>query len=66
MLCKQEVASKVSKTPLFEDTSIKSDYYICIDELIDTNPFKVSSSWNLVWKLQVSPKIKNHVWKILF
>lgn len=35
---------------------------LCMQELLDTNRFKVQGSWNLIWKLKVSQKVKKLIW----
>jgi hypothetical protein len=33
-------------------------YRLCMQELLDTLHFKDQGSWDLIWKLKVSPKVK--------
>ncbi|XP_045802907.1 uncharacterized protein LOC123896579 [Trifolium pratense] len=70
-------ASRILATPLYPmddrriwrgesngDYSVKSSYHICVNELIDISHLHVNGSCNLIWALQIQPKVKNLIWRI--
>lgn len=75
----QQVVEHIVNTPLYPsvcedrlvwkkenngDYSVRSAYRLCMNELLDTSHFKMQGTWDLIWKLNVPPKIKNLVWRI--
>jgi hypothetical protein len=44
--------------------TVKSAYWLCVEDLIDTSHFRVPGFWSRIWKLKASPKVKNLIWRI--
>lgn len=45
--------------------SIKSAYFLAMENLVDNASLRVSRDWNIVWSLNIPQKIKNFLWRIL-
>ena len=44
--------------------SVKSAYRLCVTEIADNSHMHANGRWNLIWKLNVPPKIKNFLWRV--
>jgi len=38
--------------------SVKSDYRLCVEELIDSSHLRRLGNWSIIWKLKTPPKIR--------
>lgn len=45
--------------------SVKSAYHHLMESMTNNDHLKVNGDWNLVRNLQVPPKVKHFIWKIL-
>jgi hypothetical protein len=79
MVFEPSCAAKIIATPLYKSVSddkrfwrvenngiysVRSAYRLCVQELIDTSHLKMNGAWNLFWKIQVPPRVKNLLWRI--
>ena len=46
------------------DYSVWSAYKLCMQELLDVSHFKVSGSWDIIWRLKMPPRVKNFILRI--
>lgn len=43
--------------------SVKSGYYVAINNLIDSSELQVVGDWNSIWRLHIPHKVKIHLWR---
>lgn len=70
----------VSKVPILqsikEDTpiwwpnkqgiySIRMAYHICLNTMIDSSYLIVAGDWNIIWNLNLPPRIKTFIWQVI-
>jgi len=52
---------KAEKNGLY---SVKSAYRLCVEELIDVSHLRRPGFWSVIWRLKVTPKVKNLIWRM--
>jgi len=74
-----DIADKILHTPLISQVqddrliwkderhgrySVRSVYWLCVEELVDSSHLRCAGYWSSIWKLKVPPKVKNLVWRM--
>jgi hypothetical protein len=54
----------VWKSEKNEQYSVRSAYRVCVEEIVDNSHLQRNGYWCGIWKLKVSPKVRNMMWRV--
>jgi len=54
----------VWKKEIDGEYSVRNAYRMCMQEIYDASHFKISGSWDIIWRLEMPPRVKNFIWRI--
>jgi len=54
----------VWKKKIDGEYSVRSAYRMCMQEIFYVSHFKISGSWDIIWRLKMPPRVKNFIWRI--